>query len=131
MGHFDISFWKCNFLFETSNEKFASATNGCVLLGPIEVTEDGTQLFNCCLFKWSVFHSTKYSRPNKTKDILVSLVIEEIGEIYDFKYINGQTVVIFSTFSEVPDDLLSVSHIKKVVQKNGLVTVPIQAVDKK
>lgn len=61
---------------------------------------------------------------------MVTLLSQEIGKIQDFKHLNGNTYVSLSLFTEFPDEVLSVSHIKKVVRTNTLKTVPIEFIDK-
>lgn len=121
----------CENLFAHPDCKNAVRTNDDVLLLGYFGEENNFKLFDRCIFKSSVFHSIKYKRPTKTNDTFVMLNTKEIGEIQAFKYENKKTQVSLNLFIEIPDDVISVSHIKKIQRSNKFVTVPIQFIDQK
>lgn len=122
----------CEDIFAYSGTKNAMKTiDKVLLLGSLGQTEDGGHLFARCIYKLTVFHSTKYTSPTKTNDTFVMLASKEIGEIIHFTYKNCNTYVSLNMFRDVPGELGSVSHIKKVERTNSVVTVLIEFIDKK
>ena len=121
----------CENMFSHPDCKNAvKASDQILLLGPLGQSEDGAQLYQRCIFKSSMFHSTKYIRPTKTNDTFIVLTSKEIGEITDFKYKNGTTYVSLHLFSEVPMDL-QISHISEIQRTISTITVPLEFIDKK
>ena len=117
----------CENIFSHSECKNATKANDkIVLLDPSEENEKGEKLFKRCIYKSSMLHSAKYVRPTKTNDTFVMLISKEIGEITDFKYVNGNTFILLNLFSEMTDEVIPVSHIKKIQRTTSVTTVPVE-----
>ena len=123
----------CEKIFSHPDCKNAvKASDGIVLLGPRGQTEEDVHIFDRCVFKSSVIHSTQYIRPTRTNDTFVLLHSKEIGEITEIKYENGRTYISLNMFNEVSDESISVSHIQKVERTSlAISVVPLEFIKEK
>lgn len=123
----------CENLFAPKRWRDCTTVNqDTVLLGFKEITQDGSKLYNRCVHKSSVFHSKRYSRPNKTNDTVVQLISHEVGEIEIFSYkVDNQVYITLSLFEITAEAFLDVTHIRKVQRSANTITVPISSIAQK
>ena len=76
-------------------------------------------IYKKCIFKGSVYHSTKYSRVKKTDDTIVELISGEYGRILDILKKNQECFLHLRLFDVSPEyPFQNISHIKKIKCKN-------------
>ncbi|XP_051171576.1 uncharacterized protein LOC127288266 [Leptopilina boulardi] len=122
----------CGNIFSHSKCKNAvKQSNEIVLLDTLGENEKNEKLFKRCIYKSTMFHSTKYNRTTKTNDTFVVLMSNEIGEITEFQLINGNTFILLNLFSEISDNAIPVSHIKRIQRTTLVVKVPLELIQEK